>query len=189
MAFTQPDQRTCGAAVLVRARMRHDPAYDTFIRTGTHPVTGDVLAGTAEERFATEALATHARTNGTVDALGRAQWPWPRALGTPPWGLAREMTRACGRRGSTYDPVPVLHRPGCWSRLAAALRTGHAVPLYTGSRLLPRHVVLATHVVADASGLRVYDPARGASYAVSRDAFTDGRLPGWPKPWFIVVPV
>lgn len=86
----QPDRLSCGAAVLVVARMLSDEVY----------------AGRVLPRFAEEVLATHRQVVG---------W-WPRALGTPPWALLRHLP---GRHrlaradfaevldGVAHDPVPV----------------------------------------------------------------------------------
>ena len=61
----QPDRLSCGAAVLVVARMLSDEVY----------------AGRVLPRFAEEVLATHRQVVG---------W-WPRALGPPPWALLRHL--------------------------------------------------------------------------------------------------
>ncbi len=62
------------------------------------------------------------------------------------------------------------------------------MPLYVGSRWLPRHVVLVTATTGD--GLRVYDPAQGKVVTVSRGAFVDAKLglSGWDRPWFTILP-
>ncbi len=68
----QPDQRSCGAAVLVAAQMLHDPAYAELVLAGRHPRTGYALAGgTAQERFAAECTAMLRRATGAVDVRGR----------------------------------------------------------------------------------------------------------------------
>ena len=65
---------------------------------------------------------------------------------------------------------------------------GHAVPLYVGSRALPRHVVLV--VGGDDAALTAYDPATGGRTTLTRAAFVRGdlRISGWSEPWFSVVP-
>jgi len=52
------------------------------------------------------------------------------------------------------------------------------VPVYLGTRWLPRHVVLALEMQND--GLRVYDPARGAVVLIGSSR--------WKVPWWSVVP-
>lgn len=87
---------------------------------------------------------------------------WPRALGTTPWAIAHEL----GGRVRRYRNADVL----------AALP--HPVPIYLGSRWLPRHVVLA---LSERDGEPViYDPARGALVPISASS--------WKKRWFAVLP-
>ena len=189
--LVQPDRTTCGPACLVVARMLGDRDYARWLETGE-------VAGRPRDprprrrRFADEVLATHVRTNRWRGASGALQVPWPRFLGTPPWALAQELgatggTTASGsrhrvraisprRRGEAYDDV--VHAVG----------RGHAVPLYVGNRLLPRHVVLV--VGGDDVALTAYDPASGGLVTMTREAFERGRLrvAGWSEPWFAVLP-
>lgn len=102
--------------------------------------------------FEDDVLAMHRRLNRV----------WPRALGTTPWAIAR---RTGGR-------VRRFRR----AEVSAALPT--PVPVYLGSRWLPRHVVLALDDEND--GLRVYDPARGAVVPIQSSR--------WQKAWFAVLP-
>jgi len=159
-AFRQPDQRSCGPACLVVARMLRDPAY----------------AAEAGPRFDAEVLATHRRVTGSRPAVGALQLPWPRALGTPPWAVARELGRVTGAR---YAWPAVRWRPdSVRSRALAGLEAGLPVAVYVGSRWLPRHVLLA--VTTTGGGPELYDPARGH---LTR---TYGR---WEVPWFVVAPL
>jgi hypothetical protein len=176
--LVQPDRRSCGAAVLVVARMWHDA-----------DVADAVLA---EGQFADEVLETHRRVTGAVDARGRLQLPWPRALGTPPWAVAGALP---GPGGS--GPAGPSYRTGVvwpWRRrrslgaVADAVAAGHTIPVYVGSRWLPRHVQLAVSTRDD--GLGVYDPAIGRVVTVTGRDFVAGRLQGrWTMPWFVVLPV
>jgi len=111
-----------------------------------------------------------------ADHGGRPQLPWPRALGTQPWALARELP-------GSPRVTPVLGRPRAWRRLA---RAGRPVALYVGNRLLPRHVVLVLGVDADVA--RVFEPSSGTTVTVTRDAFLADSLSlaGWDRPWFVV---
>jgi hypothetical protein len=169
-ALRQPDQRSCGPSCLVVARMVLEPAYAEEVRP----------------RFDAEVLATHRGATGVRDARGAIQVPWPRALGTPPWAVAREMSgitgTPCGWRLARWG------REAAYERVVAGVSGGHPVPVYVGSRWLPRHVVLALE--ADAEAIEVYDPARGTPRTVARAAFERGEMGvgSWNQPWFVVGP-
>ena len=187
----QPDQRSCGAAVLVLARMLLDDAYADLVVGGRHPGTGHRLFGDLTARFQSEVLAMHRRVTGVVDAAGHLQAPWPRALGTPPWAVARQLSATAGSHlpGVEHDVAVVAREPGVvFDQIVAAARSGRPVPVYVGSRYLPRHVVLALD--AGAEQLRCYDPASGRVVPLDRAAFLEHRLAlsGWDKPWLAVLP-
>lgn len=167
----QPDQRSCGPSCLVVARMRLEPAY-----------AAEVLP-----RFGAEVLATHRRVTGTRPAEGAVQLPWPRALGTPPWAVAHEMGRITGTRYSWR--LARWDREAAYERVLAGLGEGLAVPLFVGSRLLPRHVVLATDE-EEAGAVVFYNPATGRLREVSREDIVAGTLGlgSWDVPWFTVTP-
>jgi hypothetical protein len=100
-----------------------------------------------------------ARVHATSRRLHR--W-WPRLLGTTPWAVAR----ALGGRVRPYRDDTVR----------AALP--HPVPVFVGSRVLPRHVVLVLDTTAD--DLLAYDPARGDLVPLSTLR--------WPVRWCAVLP-
>lgn len=190
--LVQPDRTTCGSASLVVARLLGDATYAGWLASGE--VAGRAPdARTAARRFADEVLATHARTSRWSDAAGRRRIGWPRALGTTPWAVARELT-ATGGTAPVGTPHRVLaisprHRSRAYAAVLATVARGHAVPLFVGNRLLPRHVVLA--FAGDERALTAYDPATGRSVRLPRDDFSRGalRVSGWCEPWFAVVPV
>ncbi|MDN4173650.1 hypothetical protein QWY28_11885 [Nocardioides sp. SOB77] len=157
----QPDPLSCGASVLVVSRMLAEEEY----------------AARAARSFPAEVLAMHRRVTGPRSRDGRAQLPWPRALGTPPWAVARELALVTGS--------PYRVRRARWSTLGDA---SGPVALYVGNRWLPRHVVLV--LAADGDRMRLYDPAVGGPVIVRRTAFDARRLrvAGWDRPWFAVVP-
>ena len=168
--LVQPDRRSCGAAVVV----------------ATHLLTTPPGAGVTKGWFRTEVLAVHRQLTSVVDARGRWQLPWPRALGTPPWAVARHLTEVTGDRHRT---VLVRDRPAAFDRVLRATWDGRPVPVYVGNRWLPRHVVLVTGVGPEET-LRCYDPARGVVATVTRREFGTARLglSGWDRPWFVVLP-
>lgn len=168
----QPDQRSCAATVLVVAQLLGDPSYGRFVGT--------------PDAFRAEVLAMHRRVTSPADVRGRLQVPWPQALGTPPWAVAHQLE---GTTGVAHDVRWVREdREAAYDEVVAATAGRHPVPLYLGSRWLPRHVVLALGEVEHA--LRVYEPSRGRLVDVPRPAFLAGMLDlaGWDTPWFSVLP-
>jgi hypothetical protein len=189
--LTQPDARSCGAAVLVFSRMLHNAAYAQLIATGRHPITGWEIPGDTPVRFHSEALAMHRRSTRLVTVNERLQLPWPRALGTPPWSLAAQMS---GRHGSgtggeyAVRPAPLWDRGDIYDEVFAALSDDHTIPMVVGDRWLPRHVVLA--IVGTTDFLRVYDPSTGGVRTITRHEFTNAQLPfgRWHRCWATVSP-
>ncbi|HEY3016071.1 MAG TPA: hypothetical protein VGJ41_13220 [Nocardioides sp.] len=176
--LVQPDARSCGPSALVVARLVNDAA---FARTMVGDGSGIV------ERFRREVLALHRRTN----RMRLTQIGWPRALGTQPWALAAELSAHSGVPGGRYEVRTILpgRRAAAWDRLQEGLAARHLVAGYVGSRILPRHVVLA--LSGDDRTARVYDPASGRRVTVTREAFVAGKLRGcggWPVPWAVITP-
>jgi len=191
--LVQPDRTTCGSSVLVVARLLGDPSYAAFLVEGATPAAVHHTAATIRDRFDRETLAMHRVTAGFHGSDGRWQLPWPRALGTSPWALAREMTARAGQRAGRHAARLILpgQRSRTFERIVSLAGAGHAVPLYVGNRWSPRHVVLVLPT-ADLpwDQILVYDPATGHRSLVERRDFSDGRLQmaGWHVPWLVVVP-
>ncbi|GAB2754882.1 hypothetical protein GCM10027020_03790 [Nocardioides salsibiostraticola] len=157
----QPDRRSCGAATLVFAEMLRNPEYAARIRGGS---------------FAEETLAMHARVTGPADGAGRLQVPWPPALGTPPWAVARHLS---SRFDTPYAVRAVRHL------IQLDLTVGRApAALYVGSRWLPRHVVLI--VGSDEGTLSIFEPSIGNIVRMPSTGLgrPDWELAGWSYPWF-----
>ena len=186
-AFRQRSATTCGSSTVAMFRVLTDPAFAETVLHGS----ADEVAG----RWAALERSVQARTNRVLPATPRArpQVPWPTALGTPPWGL-RDALDDLGRdrgvrfgvlRVSGGDPADVEQALG---RVRATVARGIPVPLYVGSRLLPRHVVLA--VAAGPSWVDVYDPGTGRRHRVERAALVHARarISGWDRLWAAVVP-
>jgi len=172
--FRQPDQRTCGPSCLVVAHMLNDAAY------------ADGVLGAADS-FRAEVLSLHRRANAWMDR--RPQLGWPRTFGLAPWAAARLMTRQSGLPGRHYRTrVIARRRATAFVSIWNAVHRGHVVPLYVGSRWVPRHVVLAVGHTPD--GIRVYEPASGRVVTLASDAFATASLDvaGWSKPWFVILP-
>lgn len=127
----------------------------------------------AAARWGLLQAALHRRS--TARALG-GLLPWPRLLGTPPWGAAR-LARFPGvaYRSVLVDDTRTAEVDDLLARVDAALDRGIPVPLYSGGDLrggvgaaVPRHVVLAVGRSGD--GYRVYEPGAGAVLPVARAA-------------------
>ena len=146
-------------------------------------LTDPAYAGRVDRAaFRAEVLALHRRLTGPRDSRGRWQPPWPRWLGTPPWAVARELG---GRHVSWVRTDPT----GGFDRTLAAVRSGQVVPIYVGSRWLPRHVVLAIGE-STTGGIRCYEPSRGRVVDVLRKDVGPPRrlrLAGWSYVWCVVV--
>jgi hypothetical protein len=185
---------TCGSACLTVARMLVNPAFARWITTGEGP-RGDAPAGSTErDRFAAYERVVMARTNHMVAGGGRINLPWPRALGTPPWGAAKELEFGASRRGTDYETrVLRLHRRSGLrqdhARLVEVVADGEPALLYIGNALLPRHITLVLPGDGDRV-LDVYDPATGQVTLLDEGRFAgrDLRIAGWDVPWIVVQP-
>ena len=185
---------TCGSACLTVARMLVNPAFARWITLGEGP-SGDAPAGaTEQERFAAYEHVVMGRTNRLFPGGGRVTLPWPRALGTPPWGARKELEYGASRRGREYESRLVgLHRGArlraAHARLVEVVADGEPALLYIGNALLPRHVTLVLPGDGDRV-LDVYDPATGQVSLLDEARFAGRRLgiAGWDVPWITVQP-
>ena len=152
------------------ARRLVDPRYAALV--------GD------QATFAHEATSLHRRLTSPADAEGRRQVPWLRAVGTPPWAVARDLRLVTG---VPYAVHPARLSRHVWPHLAA-VAPERPVAVYVGSRLLPRHVVLVTAV--DGDGATTYEPSSGRLLTVARTRWESGplRLAGWDLPWCVISP-
>jgi len=128
-----------------------------------------------QDAFSSEVLTAHWRLTSLRGPLGW-QVPWPRALGTPPWAIARELTSLSGLQHRTH-----IVR---WRRRNPVLLDTGPCALYVGSALLPRHVLL----VLPGEPRRYYDPASGLAASIDVEAFARGRSPSarWRRTWFVI---
>lgn len=189
----QQSNVTCGSACLTVARMLVDPLFAEWIHTGEPRLPGAPVGADPQQRFAAYERRVQQRTNG-IWASGRLGVPWPRFLGTPPWGAKRELELGAARRGTEYT-VEVLRTDDrdalvrSFDRLVDVVADGEPGLLYVGSDLLPRHVVLVLPGDGDRM-LDVYDPATGRVDHFRRDALVEHRLglSGWQVPWLSVQP-
>ena len=198
----QQSSTTCGSASLTVARMLVDPRFAAWIRSGLRPDAPETpnppdppdpsdLGGEAQ-RFAAYEQVVAARTNALFAGGWRVQLPWPRALGTSPWGARNELEFGAAVRGARYAIGAVRIGSGgtlgrAYDELRRRVRAGRPALLYVGSALLPRHVVLVMPATGQQE-LDVYEPSIGRVVDLPREAFVSRRLGlgGWDVPWFLV---
>ena len=185
---------TCGSACLTVARMLVDPLFAQWVSTGEPRLPGAPDAPTPDGRFAAYERIVQGLTNGLFPGERRPQLPWPRRLGTPPWGARRELERGAARRGTQYE-IELL-RPDdadalrvSYDRLVDVVAEGEPGLLYVGNDTLPRHVVLILPGDGDRT-LDVYDPGSGRVGPLRRDDLVGHRLrlSGWDVAWIAVQP-
>jgi hypothetical protein len=188
----QQSPTTCGAACLTVARMIANPAFATWVRTGVAPDGREDSGSTALDRFAACEQVVASRTNATVGAGGRLQVPWPRPLGTPPWGALHELEWGASDPRADYDLVWLrlrgrAARHATYDQLLERVGPGRPALLYVGDRWLPRHVVLVLPPTGDPE-LDVYEPSAGGVVGLGRDEFVARRLAlsGWDVPWAVI---
>ena len=102
-----------------------------FAGRRAHPLDPAYAATQNPHAFAATVQALHRQAHRCL-AFGRAQPPWPRALGTPPWAVVRAMTEFSGipyrnhivRWGNREDvlrrPARPLSPPGTPARSTSA---------------------------------------------------------------------
>ena len=183
-----------GAACLTVARMLVDPVFASWVRSGEPHPPGTPPGETESERFTAYARVVITRTNRLAVHGHRPTLPWPRRLGTSPWGARDELEGGAARPGARYD-VDLLRSDDvatlreAYERLAQVVVDGEPALLYVGDGSLPRHVTLVLPGEGDGA-LTVYDPGDGAVTHLRRDSLV-GRslgLSGWDIPWLCVQP-
>ena len=201
----QQSSVTCGSASLTVARMLVSPEFGQWIVDGIDPNGGPTDSRSERERFAEHERAVMNRTNGIRAAGGKLNVPWPRALGTPPWGAEKELELGAARPGAAYamrlvrlgssDALREVYRD-----LVRLVRDGLPALLYIGNAWAPRHVTLVLPGGAGGSGdgdgngsggtvgggdggggsmdggLDVYDPATGSVTELDLERFASRTL-------------
>ncbi len=141
-APVQLDRTTCGPTALTVARLLVDPGLHRWLVTGAAAGRDLPPGATALARAAAYHRVVHRRTTGLVGPTGRLQLPWPRRLGTPPWGVARELEAVAPEPDTRYRTVLVRAAGAAGlarlaDRLARHLRVGRPGVLYVGDAWLP----------------------------------------------------
>jgi len=172
-----------------------NPTFARWIRDGIRKDAGEGDApdpGTEAQRFAAYEQVVASRTNALLGAGRRVQLPWPRALGTPPWGARGELRHGAADPEADYDVAWFRHRGRVglghtYADLRARVRSGRPALLYVGDAWAPRHVVLVMPATGEQE-LDVYEPFAGRVVDLPEHAFVKRRLAiaGWNVPWAAV---
>lgn len=196
-AAVQHSATTCGPTVLALANALFDPDLLAYLQVRGSDLPASERATRARERFTQVQQRLLAAVTG---------WTWPAALGTPPWGLARELRVPA----VSWEHLPVDDRDPALTEvltmvLQRALGAGIPVPLYVGGSLpsrvasaVPRHVVLLVPPAAMVSPpsndhARIYDPASGRVYrrpwrSLWQRSQPDRAFGGWARVAWAVLP-
>ncbi|GEN79599.1 hypothetical protein [Actinotalea fermentans] len=204
----QATGRTCGAAVLTMLAAQGDPLLALWLASGRllaaeRPpelagAPDDVLRRLRQASTRTRFAVVHRVVHRRATRRAVAGLPWPEALGTPPWALARSA-RYLGvlfTHAVLDDSDPAALEAGL-VRVGAAVDAGIPVPLLTGGdssrgwgTAVPRHVVLA--VAERDGGLDLWEPGRGAvvhaDAAVLRGGAAHPALGNWAHLTWAVLP-
>jgi hypothetical protein len=171
------------------------PSFGQWIVDGIDPKGGPADPRSEAQRFAEHEREVMNRTNGIRAAGGKLNVPWPRALGTPPWGAEKELEFGAARPGAAYamrlvrlgssDALRDVHRD-----LVRLVREDLPALLYIGNAWAPRHVTLVLQGDSTSGGLDVYDPATGSVTELAPERFARRTLgiAGWNVPWITVQP-
>lgn len=174
VTLDQMDGTTCGSAVLLALAAWADPAEtERLDGPGDHRAGGAAMVGArgavggaapAPGASAVFAARYDARQKQVHRESARF---WPRALGTPPWGMVAWLRRNVPAAGPYRVRLVDDTCPSDLARIVdaveVALRVGRPVPLLVG-RLVPRHYVMA--VGLQAGGWKVYEPTSGRIQAL-----------------------
>lgn len=206
-AGRQHDGSSCGAAVLAMVAALGDPALEDWLITGSFGAVRppELRGATPRQLEALAAIPIERRVAALQRVLKRratsiagAGIPWPGALGTPPWGLARTARfPGVAYRHYPVDDADAGHFRQVLGRIGAAAARGVPVPLYSGgdtsrglASAVPRHVVLV--VGATPRGLRIWEPGEGSCHTVTQARLTGGEphraLGRWSRVVWVVLP-
>ena len=179
ITLTQTDATTCGPTCLLAARLLLAPGE-------RRAVTGELAQEMAasepgrEGKHLMSLLSRHQlRIQRAMNVHGLGVLPWPKALGSTPWSVARQMTEiaeacALGRSRRRYTVRWVSDHGPAWGREIAVIRevlaSGLPVILVTGGPLVLDH---DTEV----------DPTAGARLRASL-----ARTPAVPRHYVLALP-
>lgn len=214
VTLTQADATTCGAACLLAARLLFDDQERR--RLGRALAAGRAMdsgaPGASAHTGALLAQALNRRQKALQRTINRAQGgagprlvPWPRALGSTPWAVARAMSTTAVRYHVSWVRDHGPHWPEQVEEMRRQLARGRPVLLLTGgplgldrgapglaglsarvcgSLVVPRHYVLALpwSLIGQRDpgpgAAHLYEPGSGSVRALDLLAARDPRSPG-----------
>ncbi len=171
----QTDGTTCGSAVLVALAAWADPAETRRLdgpsdadpdRGAAVGGAGGAMTGAAPAPDLRPGFGTRYDARQKQVHRESARF-WPRALGTPPWGIVSWLRRNAPSAGPyrmrLVDDASAADLTDVIDAVTVAVRAGRPVPLLVGT-FVPRHYVLAvgvTRVGVHEAGWKVYEPTSG----------------------------
>ena len=179
ITLTQTDATTCGPTCLLATRLLLAPGERVAVTDDlTHEMT-DSQSGREGKQLVSVLSRQQVRIQRAMNARGLGVLPWPRALGSTPWSVARQMTEiaeacALGRSRRCYTVRWVSDHGPAWCSEVALIREvlagGLPVILVTGGPLVLDH---------DAE----VDPTAGARLRASL-----ARTPAVPRHYVLALP-
>lgn len=187
VVLDQMDGTTCGSAVLVALAAWADP--DEMRRLDGASGASGGLAAVGERGTATAPAVSpgfSARYDARQKQVHReSAGLWPRAFGTPPWGIVRWLRRNVPAAGPyrvrLVDDLDARDVADVVEAIGVALRAGRPVPMLVGPAI-PRHYVMA--IGLHDGGWKVYEPTSGQIRALDPariGARTLGRTLGFDR--------
>lgn len=175
----QSDSRTCGIAACAAFIARNGGSTAQNFRHYQNATTDQV------HRFQTDLHRVASRTG----------FPWPRALGTAPWALQALAAQVTGHPFAVkiWNEAVAQEAQNVWE-------SGQDAFIYTGERLIPRHVVLILgkgSVDAAHRHVTIFEPATGSLFQISPDELASQQWSGhagkphwgwWSRPLLAVLP-
>ena len=145
ITLTQTDGTTCGPTCLLATRLLLAPGERVAVTDDlTHEMT-DSQSGREGKQLVSVLSRQQVRIQRAMNARGLGVLPWPKALGSTPWSVARQMTEiaeacALGRSRRCYTVRWVSDHGPAWGSEVASIREvlagGLPVILVTGGPLV-----------------------------------------------------
>lgn len=145
VTLTQTDGTTCGATCLLAARLLLAPGERAAVTGELAQEMAASEPGLEGKHLISLLSRQQVRIQRVMNRRGLGPVPWPKALGSTPWSVARQMTEmvstgASGRERRVYEVRWVSDHGPAWVREVASVREvlagGLPVILVTGGPLV-----------------------------------------------------